>query len=123
MTPVLVSGNLPFVGAYGSLGAAGPVLDALGDPTRRVILETLRTGGPCSVGVLADRVPVSRPAISQHLKVLAAAGLVRHESRGTRNIYRLHQAGLDELRSWLDQFWDGALQAYADHITRTEERR
>ena len=113
---------------YGSLEAVGPVLDALGDPTRRVILETLRTGGPCSVGVLAERVPVSRPAISQHLKVLGAAGLVQHESRGTRNIYRVHQAGLGELRSWLDQFWGEALQAYADHVQRTargteEERK
>jgi DNA-binding transcriptional ArsR family regulator len=111
------------VGTYGSLEAAGPVLDALGDPTRRVILETLRTGGPCSVGVLAERVPVSRPAISQHLKVLGAVGLVRHESRGTRNIYRVHQAGLEELRSWLDQFWGDALQAYAEHVRRTEEER
>ena len=108
---------------YGSLAAVGPVLDALGDPTRRVILETLRTGGPCSVGVLNDHVPVSRPAISQHLKVLGAVGLVRHEARGTRNIYRVHQAGLGELRSWLDQFWGDALQAYADHVRRTEEER
>ncbi|HEY3507783.1 MULTISPECIES: ArsR/SmtB family transcription factor [Kribbella] len=108
---------------YGSLEAVGPVLDALGDPTRRVILETLRTGGPCSVGVLAERVPVSRPAISQHLKVLGAVGLVRHESRGTRNIYRVHQSGLDELRNWLDRFWGDTLQAYADHVRRTEEER
>jgi len=110
------------VGTYGSLEAAGPVLDALGDPTRRVILETLRRGGPCSVSTLAGQVPVSRPAISQHLKVLGAVGLVRHESRGTRNIYRIHRAGLDELRDWLDQFWGDALEAYADHIRRTEDR-
>jgi DNA-binding transcriptional ArsR family regulator len=109
------------VDTYGSLQAVGPVLDALGDPTRRVILETLRTGGPCSVGVLAEHVPVSRPAISQHLKVLGAVGLVQHESRGTRNIYRVQQAGLDELRSWLDQFWGDALQAYADHVQRTAQ--
>ena len=98
------------------------MLDALGDPTRRVILETLRRGGPCSVSTLAGQVPVSRPAISQHLKVLGAVGLVRHESRGTRNIYRVHRAGLDELRDWLDQFWGDALEAYAGHIRRTEER-
>jgi DNA-binding transcriptional ArsR family regulator len=103
--------------------AAGPVLDALGDPTRRVILETLRQGGPSSVGALADRVPVSRPAISQHLKVLGAVGLVQHEARGTRNIYRVHRAGLDELRSWLDQFWGDALEAYADHLRATEAAR
>jgi DNA-binding transcriptional ArsR family regulator len=107
------------MGTYGSLLAAGPVLDALGDPTRRVILETLRTGGPCSVGVLAEQVPVSRPAISQHLKVLGAVGLVQHESRGTRNIYRVHRAGLDELRGRLDQFWGDALDAYAEHVRRT----
>jgi DNA-binding transcriptional ArsR family regulator len=117
----LVSGNLPFVGTYGSLEAAGPVLDALGDPTRRVILETLRRDGPSSVGALAEQVPVSRPAISQHLKVLGAVGLVDHESRGTRNIYRVHRGGLDELRDWLDQFWGDALDAYADHVRRMEE--
>lgn len=121
MTRGLVSGSLPFVGTYGSLEAAGPVLDALGDPTRRVILERLRRDGPSSVGALAERVPVSRPAISQHLKVLGAVGLVDHESRGTRNIYRVHRAGLDELRDWLDQFWGDALDAYADHIRRMEE--
>ena len=121
MTNRSVSGNLPFVGTYGSLDAAGPVLDALGDPTRRVILETLRRGGPSSVGALAEQVPVSRPAISQHLKVLGSAGLVEHESRGTRNIYRVQRAGLDELRDWLDQFWGDALDAYADHIRRREE--
>lgn len=97
------------------------MLDALGDPTRRAILETLRQGGPSSVGGLAERVPVSRPAISQHLKVLGAVGLVNHESRGTRNIYRVDRTGLDELRAWLDQFWGDALEAYADHIRRTEQ--
>ena len=121
MTCGLVSGNLPFVGTYGSLKVAGPVLDALGDQTRRVILETLRRDGPSSVGALAAQVPVSRPAISQHLKVLGAVGLVDHESRGTRNIYRVHRAGLDELRDWLDQFWGDALDAYADHVRRMEE--
>jgi DNA-binding transcriptional ArsR family regulator len=119
----LVSGNLPFVATYESLAAAGPVLDALGDPTRRAILETLRTAGPCSVGALADRVPVSRPAISQHLKVLGAVGLVQYESRGTRNIYRVHRAGLDDLRDWLDQFWGDTLNAYAEHIHRSEEEQ
>ncbi|WP_460665515.1 ArsR/SmtB family transcription factor [Kribbella swartbergensis] len=111
------------MGTYGLPGAAGPVLDALGDPTRRAILETLRRGGPSSVAALAERIPVSRPAISQHLKVLGAVGLVDHESRGTRNIYRVDRTGLDELRAWLDRFWDDALEAYADHIRRTEDRR
>lgn len=97
------------------------MLDALGDPTRRAILETLRRGGPSSVAGLAGQVPVSRPAISQHLKVLGLAGLVDHEPSGTRNIYRVDRAGLESLRSWLDQFWGEALDAFADHIRRTSE--
>ena len=97
------------------------VLDALGDPTRRKILDTLRRGGPSSVAGLAGQVPVSRPAISQHLKVLGLAGLVDHEPSGTRNIYRIDRTGLDSLRDWLDQFWDDALDAFADHVRRTEE--
>jgi DNA-binding transcriptional ArsR family regulator len=102
---------------------AGAVLDALGDPTRRTILETLRRTGPSSVAGLAERVPVSRPAISQHLKVLAQAGLVDHEAKGTRNIYRLDRAGLDEVRDWLDQFWGDALDAFAEYVRRTEEEQ
>lgn len=120
LTPPLVSGSLPFVGTYGVPELAGPVLDALGDPTRREILETLRRGGPSSVSSLAGRVPVSRPAISQHLKVLGRVGLVEHESRGTSNIYRVDPAGLDAVRRWLDQFWGEALDAFADHVRRTE---
>ncbi|MEV6281826.1 metalloregulator ArsR/SmtB family transcription factor [Kribbella sp. NPDC051770] len=108
------------MGTYGTLEAAAPILDALGDPTRRVILETLRQGGPSSVGSLADRVPVSRPAISQHLKVLSRVGLVAHEPRGTSNIYRVDPAGLAAVRGWLDQFWTEALDAFADHVRRTE---
>jgi DNA-binding transcriptional ArsR family regulator len=111
------------VGTYGVLQAAAPVRDALGDPTRRAILETLRREGPSSVGALAERVPVSRPAISQHLKMLGAVGLVNHESRGTRNIYQVDRSGLEELRAWLDQFWGDALEAYADHIRRIEDSR
>lgn len=112
----MVSENLPFVGTY----QAGAVLDALGDPTRRTILETLRRGGPSSVAGLAERVPVSRPAISQHLKVLGRAGLVDHETQGTRNIYRIDRGGLDEVRDWLDQFWGDALDAFAEHVRRSE---
>jgi DNA-binding transcriptional ArsR family regulator len=123
LTGRMVSGNLPFVGTYGGLDVVGPVLDALGDPTRRVILETLRRDGPSSVGRLADRVPVSRPAISQHLKVLGLAGLVTHEPKGTRNIYRVDRDGLDQLRGWLDQFWGDALDAFAEHVRRTESDR
>ena len=98
------------------------VLDALGDRTRRQIVEHLR-GGPSSVGELADRLPVSRPAVSQHLTVLRRSGLVRYEERGTRNVYRLDPAGLDILRAWLDGFWQTALDSYADAVRRDRARR
>ena len=88
------------------------VLDALGDRTRRQIVQVLR-GGPVAVGELAERLPVSRPAISQHLKVLQACKLVAYEPIGTRHMYRLDPAGVRELRAWLDDFWDGALAQFA----------
>jgi DNA-binding transcriptional ArsR family regulator len=91
------------------------VLDALGDRTRRHIVEYLRSG-PSSVGELAARLPVSRPAVSQHLTVLRRSGLVRYDERGTRNIYRLDPAGLDGLRAWLDGFWQTALDSYAEAV-------
>ena len=69
---------------------------------------------------LAERVPVGRPAISQHLKVLGSAGLVDHEPQGTRNIYRIERSGLAEVREWLDRFWDDALEAFAERVRRTE---
>lgn len=90
------------------------VCQALGDPTRRRILETLRTG-PRSVSALAEVLPVSRPAVSQHLRVLAEAGLVGHTSSGTRNIYHAETAGLTPLRDWLDGFWQDALDSFAEH--------
>jgi DNA-binding transcriptional ArsR family regulator len=88
------------------------VLDALGDRTRRQIVQVLRAG-PVAVGELAERIPVSRPAISQHLRVLQACQLVDYESVGTRHLYRLDPAGIRELRAWLDDFWDGALSQFA----------
>ena len=88
------------------------VLDALGDRTRRQIVQVLRDG-PVAVGELAELLPVSRPAISQHLKVLQACQLVDYQSVGTRHLYRLDPAGLRELRAWLDDFWDGALSQFA----------
>lgn len=88
--------------------AYGFALDALGDPTRRSILELLRSRRR-SVGELADELPVSRPAVSQHLKVLADARLVCYERDGTRRIYRVDADGLEDLRAWLDAFWDQAL--------------
>jgi len=86
-------------------------LSALADPMRRRILERLRSG-PRPVGRIAAGLPVSRPAVSQHLKVLKEAGLVREEARGTRRIYYIDPRGLGQLRAWLDQFWDGALDAF-----------
>ena len=86
-------------------------MDALGDPTRRAILERLRRG-PRAVGELAARLPVSRPAVSQHLRVLEQAGLVRVRREGTRHLYSLNPRGLDELRAYFDRFWDDALAAF-----------
>ena len=83
-------------------------LNALADPTRRAIFERLR-GRPRAVGELADELPVSRPAVSQHLRVLKDAGLVSDERIGTRRIYRIEPAGLGELRDWVDGFWKDAL--------------
>jgi DNA-binding transcriptional ArsR family regulator len=98
------------------------VLDALGDRTRRQIVEHLRRG-PASVGELAARLPVSRPAVSQHLTVLRRSGLVRYEERGTRNIYRLDPAALGSLRGWLDSFWQTALDSYAEAVRQDSARR
>lgn len=89
-------------------------LDALADPTRRAVFERLRRA-PQTVGELAAHMPVSRPAVSQHLKVLKDAGLVRDEARGTARIYRIHAEGLRELRDWLDGFWDDALARFKDY--------
>lgn len=83
-------------------------LAALADPTRRKIFERLKRG-PSPVGVLAEGLPVSRPAVSQHLKVLKEAGLVSEEQDGARRIYRIDPEGLGQLRRWLDGFWDDAL--------------
>ncbi|MCX5287088.1 MULTISPECIES: helix-turn-helix transcriptional regulator [unclassified Streptomyces] len=87
-------------------------LSALADPTRRAIFERL-VDGPKAVGQLAEGLPVSRPAVSQHLKVLREAGLVVDRAVGTRRVYQLNPAGLGALRAWLDRFWDQALAAFA----------
>jgi DNA-binding transcriptional ArsR family regulator len=97
------------------------VLEALGDRTRREIVHRLRAG-PSSVGELAASMPVSRPAISQHLAVLRRSGLVRFTESGTRNVYRLDPAGLSELRAWLDGFWDEALDRYAQRVRDDADR-
>ncbi|MFF3518891.1 ArsR/SmtB family transcription factor [Streptomyces sp. NPDC002573] len=87
-------------------------LSALADPTRRAIFECL-ADGPKAVGQLAEGLPVSRPAVSQHLRVLKEAGLVVDRAVGTRRLYQLNPAGLGTLRAWLDRFWDQALAAFA----------
>lgn len=89
--------------------------DALGDPTRRRIVESLRTG-PAAVGELADRLPIGRPAVSKHLKVLEGAGLVRHRAEGTRHLYVLAPGGLAPLQQWLTAQWDDVLIAFAEHV-------
>jgi DNA-binding transcriptional ArsR family regulator len=92
---------------------------ALADPTRREVFERLGAG-PRSVGELAAGLPVSRPAVSQHLKVLKEAGLVTDEAEGTRRVYRIDPQGLGALRAWLDRFWDQALAAFAAEAERDE---
>jgi DNA-binding transcriptional ArsR family regulator len=90
----------------------GVVLEALGDPTRRLIFESLKAG-PRSVGELADGMPVSRPAVSQHLRVLKEAGLVSDRKEGTRRLYRIDPGGLAGLRDYFDSFWGDALERFA----------
>jgi len=92
-------------------------LDVLGDPTRRRIFERLR-GGPLPVGELAADLPVSRPAVSQHLRVLKEAGLVVDRKVGTRRLYEVAPDGLQGLRDWFDDFWSEALAAYKDAAGR-----
>jgi DNA-binding transcriptional ArsR family regulator len=97
-------------------------LAALGDPTRRAVFELLRDG-PRPVGELAASLPVSRPAVSQHLRVLEDAGLVAAEREGTRRLYRIDPDGLSGLRAYLDSFWDGALAAFKGAADQREQRR
>lgn len=89
----------------------GHPLDALGDATRRQVFELLRDG-PRSVGELAAELPVSRPAVSQHLRVLEGAGLVTHRRDGTRHLYELDVNGVGALRDWVDVFWTDALARF-----------
>ena len=96
-------------------------MDALGDPTRRAIFEQLRRG-PRAVGEIAGELPVSRPAVSQHLRVLKEAGLVTERRDGTRRLYRLDPDGLGELRDYFDQFWDAALADFKATAERRNEQ-
>jgi DNA-binding transcriptional ArsR family regulator len=96
-------------------------LGALGDPTRRAIFERL-AARPAAVGELAAGLPVSRPAVSQHLRVLKEAGLVNETPEGTRRIYRLDPRGIAAMRDWLDAHWAGALDAFKDFADAEVER-
>jgi DNA-binding transcriptional ArsR family regulator len=98
--------------AYGNAAFA-----ALADPTRREVLERL-AAGPKAVGEIAEGLPVSRPAVSQHLKVLKEAGLVSDRQDGARRIYAIDPKGLGAMRAWLDQFWDRALEAFRAELER-----
>lgn len=114
----MVRRYLPFVGTYRSAEA----WDALGDGTRRAILECLAER-PRAVGELADVLPVSRPAVSQHLRVLKNAGLVTERAVGTRRIYRLDPSGVAALRDQLDAFWNRALTSYKDVVEQPTEEK
>jgi DNA-binding transcriptional ArsR family regulator len=102
--------------------AYGSALAALGDPTRRKVFEQLRRG-PQPVGAIAGGMPVSRPAISQHLKVLKEAGLVADRPDGTRRLYYIDQTGIGAVRAWLDQFWDQTLEAFQAEVELDEKKR
>ena len=92
-------------------------LDALGDPTRRLVFKRLR-GGARSVTEIADGMDVSRPAVSQHLRVLEEARLVTYRAEGARRLYSINTKGLEQLRDWLDGFWDQTLLAFKEAAER-----
>ena len=95
---------------------------ALADPTRREIFERV-AAHPQAVGELADTLPVSRPAVSQHLRVLKDAGLVSDRAAGNRRVYRMDRRGIEELRAYLDHFWNQALAAFKATVEQEEETR
>ena len=95
---------------------------ALADPTRRRVFERLKSG-PKPVGAIASGLPVSRPAVSQHLKVLKEAGLVADRPEGTRRVYFIDPHGLGALRKWLDQFWDDALAAFHAEVEKASTKQ
>ena len=97
-------------------------IQALGDPTRRSIFERLRAG-PRAVGELARELPVSRPAVSQHLRVLKEAGLVTEQRNGTRRIYGVDAASVAELRDYFDGFWSDALESFKRAVEQEERRK
>jgi DNA-binding transcriptional ArsR family regulator len=111
-----VSRSFPFVVTY----QASEGWEALGDPSRLAIVRCL-AARPRAVGELAGELPISRPAVSQHLKVLKAAGLVTDQAVGTRRVYRLNPAGLVALRDQLETFWTRALDGYQDVAEQQDE--
>jgi DNA-binding transcriptional ArsR family regulator len=118
--PGAAAGRVECPGPAADDGPGGRVLDALGDPTRRRLLELLR-GGERTVSDLTRRLPVSQSAVSQHLRVLRQAGLVSDRAESTRRYYRVRLDGLVPLRAYLDSFWDGVLDAFtSDAHTPTD---
>jgi DNA-binding transcriptional ArsR family regulator len=103
-----------------AIGAAA-VLDALGEPTRRRVLELLRDDGEQAVGELAARLPISRPAVSQHLRVLEGAGLVRERRAGRRHLYVVDERGLGAVRTYLDTYWADALASFERAANRAAD--
>ncbi|HEU5278773.1 MAG TPA: metalloregulator ArsR/SmtB family transcription factor [Gaiellaceae bacterium] len=101
--------------------AYAQALQALGDPTRRAVLEQLRDG-PRAVGEIAADLPVSRPAVSQHLRVLKEAGLVTERQNGTRRLYRVDPDGLADLREYLEGFWAEALASFKAAAEKEQRR-
>ncbi|MFL5727668.1 MAG: ArsR/SmtB family transcription factor [Chloroflexota bacterium] len=101
--------------------APGDPFDALGDPNRRAIVELLVPGGR-SVQEIADELPISRPAVSRHLRLLKAAGLVREEPIGTRRIYRLHDEGMEAVRAYLERVWGEAGARFSLVASNTHPR-
>jgi DNA-binding transcriptional ArsR family regulator len=116
LTGASVSRSFPFVSTY--RGHEG--WEALGDPSRFAIVQCLAER-PRAVGELAAELPISRPAVSQHLKVLKDAGLVTDQAAGTRRVYRLNPAGVAALRDQLDTFWKRALDGYQDVVEQNDE--
>ena len=96
-------------------------IEALADPTRRRVFERLGSG-PLPVGRIAEGLPVSRPAVSQHLKVLKEAGLVSDRAEGTRRVYQIDPQGLGAMRAWLDRFWVVALEAFQAEVEKDEKQ-
>jgi DNA-binding transcriptional ArsR family regulator len=100
----------------------GATLEVLADPTRREIVDRLRMG-PATVGDIAGGLPVSRPAVSKHLRLMLRAGVVHMEINGTRHLYSLDLAKIDELRRYLDRFWDAQLERFKKEAERKGKKR